>query len=786
MSIHPQRDARLLGAGQMAIVSSTRAVVACADARRVCMLDRTRRLLVVGDSGDLGSESRSVFVQGSLVWTVLASGDVVAMSQADTPIIASRTVVGSVNPGWITGTGTVIVCGGASGEIVVLSAAGAIISRWAGIGDIRVGVATGAYLYLADFRGNGYILSINGTTGALAPLGTFSLPDCPDILRFAVVGTNLVLASKARGSVAIFSIATPTAPTRTSLTTYQPKRLLGVLDNVAATPLLDSDYVDVNAEYWQSATGGCALTSTLVAIANGASGQILETVLDATVAPPTASPAAGNFGSTQSVTLSSLTAGAAIRYTVDGTTPTSSSTLYTVPITVAASLTIKAYASLVGLVDSAVASFAYVITSGLSTVAAPTASPTAGTYGTVQTVTLSTVTGGATIRYTTDGSVPTSGSAIYSTPLSVPVTTTIKAYATASGMNDSTVSTFAYTITYGNINTLNFNGDTYTSVVFGGLLLVGGSFTTVTDALGAQSRQNICAIDLVTGNVASWNPGADAIVRAIMVDSLSQIWVGGDFATLGGSSRGRLGRFTSAMVLDSFDGGSNDKVFCIAQNGAAIIAGGAFTTVSGGTARVGLASFVQTTGALNAAVLSSFYAGGDVRDILITGSDIYFVGTFFTVNGSARRCGAKLTSGALVAWDPDVAAGSLERICTDGTVFYVAGSFITVQSTSRQGLAGYLAGTITAWDPGSNNSASNGVIVNGGFVYACGAFTTIGGASRNGIAKLNTSAVNQSGFNANFTAFGPVRNAQVTAGVAYVVGHFTNASGGKNIAALTP
>jgi hypothetical protein len=52
------------------------------------------------------------------------------------------------------------------------------------------------------------------------------------------------------------------------------------------------------------------------------------------VAAPTFSPAAGTYTTTQSVTLSTTTSGASMYYTVDGTTPTTSSTLYSSAIPV--------------------------------------------------------------------------------------------------------------------------------------------------------------------------------------------------------------------------------------------------------------------------------------------------------------------------------------------------------------------------------------------------------------------------------------------------------------------
>src|SRR5208337_4946707 len=83
----------------------------------------------------------------------------------------------------------------------------------------------------------------------------------------------------------------------------------------------------------------------------------------------------------------------------------------------------------------------------LAPCAAPSFSPGAGTYGSAQSVTISTTTGGATIRYTTDGSTPseTQGTA-YSSAVSIATNTTLKAIAYESGMTDSSVTSANYTI----------------------------------------------------------------------------------------------------------------------------------------------------------------------------------------------------------------------------------------------------------------------------------------------------------------------------------------------------
>jgi len=83
------------------------------------------------------------------------------------------------------------------------------------------------------------------------------------------------------------------------------------------------------------------------------------------VASPVVSTKAALAGA-QIVSLASSTSGATIYYTVDGSTPTSSSPAYTAPFLVASNLTLNAYATLTGDKDSAVTSqkFAPNIASG--------------------------------------------------------------------------------------------------------------------------------------------------------------------------------------------------------------------------------------------------------------------------------------------------------------------------------------------------------------------------------------------------------------------------------------
>ncbi|MGE5740986.1 MAG: chitobiase/beta-hexosaminidase C-terminal domain-containing protein [Candidatus Aminicenantes bacterium RBG_16_66_30] len=163
------------------------------------------------------------------------------------------------------------------------------------------------------------------------------------------------------------------------------------------------------------------------------------------VAAPTFSPVPGTYADPQDVTITTSTAGASIRYTTDGSTPTETTgTLYTGPVPIAASLTLKAVAYQAGSRTSAVTSGAYTI--GLL-VAAPVFSPGPGTYTTEQNIAMTTTTAGATIRYTTDGSTPTETvGTVYTAPVRLTQSVTLKAVAFRTGWTTSSVTSGAYTI----------------------------------------------------------------------------------------------------------------------------------------------------------------------------------------------------------------------------------------------------------------------------------------------------------------------------------------------------
>ncbi len=175
---------------------------------------------------------------------------------------------------------------------------------------------------------------------------------------------------------------------------------------------------------------------------------------DATeAAAPQITPDGGTFAATQSVTLSTATTSASIYYTLDGSTPTTSSPLYTGPITISSQTTLQAIAAAAGYTQSPVSSATFLFSDQTP---AATFSPAAGTYQTAQSVSLADADGNAKIYYTTDGSTPSSSSTLYSGPISVESSETINAIAIDPSLRNSIVVSSPYVIQSGGA-TINFS-----------------------------------------------------------------------------------------------------------------------------------------------------------------------------------------------------------------------------------------------------------------------------------------------------------------------------------------
>jgi hypothetical protein len=257
---------------------------------------------------------------------------------------------------------------------------------------------------------------------------------------------NVIVALETTGTPAI-----PTPAISPAGGTYIAVQTVSITDSYPSAVIYyttDGTAPSTGSSMYSSAlTVSSSMTVQAIATGGGyASSQVATAVFNINLPAdtPTFSPGAGTYPTAQSVTISDGTPDAIIYYTTNGFTPSTSSAVYSTPITVASWETVEAIAIAPGSSVSLVGLAPYTI--GNAAAAAPTFSPGGGTYGSSQAVAISDATAGATIYYTTDGSTPTTGSSQYSTTITVSGSETVNAIAIAGGYVQSGVGSADYTI----------------------------------------------------------------------------------------------------------------------------------------------------------------------------------------------------------------------------------------------------------------------------------------------------------------------------------------------------
>lgn len=153
---------------------------------------------------------------------------------------------------------------------------------------------------------------------------------------------------------------------------------------------------------------------------------------DAPVEAPSMRPLPGIYHNTVQVWLSGSHSNLTIYYTTDGSVPTYQSPVYNIPIQINTCTTLRAVAvhPTMGAGPEAVGE--YIL--GVSDVLA---SPPGGYFTAPVNVSLSCATDQTLIRYTLDGSEPDEGSPIYTSPIQLSSSCTLKARAYREGWQDS-------------------------------------------------------------------------------------------------------------------------------------------------------------------------------------------------------------------------------------------------------------------------------------------------------------------------------------------------------------
>jgi hypothetical protein len=433
-----------------------------------------------------------------------------------------------------------------------------------------------------------------------------------------------------------------------------------------------------------------------------------------TAGTPTFSPAAGTYSSAQTVTISSSTSSATICYTTNGSTP-SANTAGTCSngtalsnggsITVAASETIAALATLSGDTNSSVASASYTI-NAVVTAATPTFSPVAGTYSSAQTVTITSSTSGATICYTTNGNTPaasTAGTCSSGTALAnggsitVSASETVRALATLSGDTNSSVASAAYTITvaaanptfspatgtYSSAQTVTItsstsgaticyttNGSAPTATTPGtcsnGTTLTNGSSITV------SSSETVRALATLSGDTNSSVSSAAYTISIPVVATPTFSPAGGSYSS------------NQTVAITSSTSGAT---ICYTTNGTTPSASTAGTCsngtalTNGGSVTVSATQTLEAIGTLSGDTNSSVAVAAYIITIPVAGTPAFSPAAGSYTGTQTVRI-ASPTSGATICYTTNGSAPSATTAgtCSNGTALTNGGS-VTVSAT---------------------------------------------------------------------------------------------------------
>ena len=224
------------------------------------------------------------------------------------------------------------------------------------------------------------------------------------------------------------------------------------------------------------------------------------------VSTPTFAPGGGSYAVPQSVVISTATPAATIYYTIDGTTPTTASTVYSTPVNISTPTLLQAIAVASGLTQSGVGSANYTFnpTCADPTQQGPPGFPSqsySGTYASAVSAGFTSPTAGCIMHITMDGSTPTSGSPVYTGPYTISTTTTLRTIAIQAGYANSNISGGTWTISAVPSLTISAAGT--------GSGTIGGSNCAVGSSFPASGTGVVCnAAGLSGATVTSSGTGA--------------------------------------------------------------------------------------------------------------------------------------------------------------------------------------------------------------------------------------------------------------------------------------
>ena len=274
----------------------------------------------------------------------------------------------------------------------------------------------------------------------------------------------------------------------------------------------------------------------------------------------------------------------------------------------------------------------------------------------------------------------------------------------------------------------------------------------------------VVAGSLVNGNIRryfsdgstdpTFTPTTNGPVFAVLANADGSMIFGGDFTTVGATTRNRIARFGANSTLDtSFNPNLNGRVFAMAaQPDGKIIVGGEFTSV-GGTTRNYIAR-LNADGSLDTTFDASITFAANVQSIALqSDGKIVIAGLFYQIGGVSNSLLRRLnTDGTLDTTFTPAVDNTVQSVAVqaDGRII-ACGAFATINGTSAPRIARLNTnGTVdTSFSASADGMVQGLALQADGRILMGGFFTTVNGMTRNHIARLNTDGTLDSTFDPN-------------------------------------
>jgi hypothetical protein len=289
-------------------------------------------------------------------------------------------------------------------------------------------------------------------------------------------------------------------------------------------------------------------------------------------------------------------------------------------------------------------------------------------------------------------------------------------------------------------------------------LYVGGNFTHV----NGSYREYLAAFNIANSPPtlsSTWKPHAGASVRGLAPSpDGAAVYIGGNFGTLGGTTRNHAGAVDTSGNLLPWNPNLNGSVdaVAVAPDDSRVLLGGWFTSI-GGVMQNSIASTNPSTGANEpwaATILPhNSTCTSAVKDIITDGSTAYIA-----AEGTGGGCfdgdfAANISDGSLI-WQNDCLGATQALVIINGLLYkgshahdcaYAPGGFPQVRKPSGNGWVTWhlldqsLAdGSLGHWTPNTNgvNLGPRVFATDGSQIFVGGAFTTVNGVSQQGLTRF--------------------------------------------------